>query len=138
MSEQDRQIARRFADALFYNSAISLALIGAIFLAFPVFIDLSGMDLIFWPLFALSFFAVIGFTIYLAFEAVLFRMIASYNDLASALKAIDAFLRRSGLRPDTRENRSFTDRLAGTQRLLNFQRAALFLFLALFAALVAL
>jgi hypothetical protein len=138
MSEQDRQIARRFADALFYSSAISLALICAIFLAFPIFIDLSGMDLIFWPLFALSFFAVMGLTIYLAFEALLFRMIASYNDLASALKAIDAFLRRSGLRPDTRENRTFAERIAGTQRLLNIQRAALFLFLALFAFLVAL
>jgi hypothetical protein len=138
MSEQDRQIARRFADALFYNSALSMALIGAIFLAFPVFIDLSGMDLILWPLFALSFFAVLGLTVYLAFEAVLFRMIASYNDLASALKAIDAFLRRSGLRPDPREHRSFADRLSGTQRILNVQRAALFLFLALFACLVAL
>jgi hypothetical protein len=138
MSEQDRQIARRFADALFYNSALSMALVGAIFLAFPVFIDLSGMDLILWPLFALSFFAVLGLTVYLAFEAALFRMIASYNDLASALKAIDAFLRRSGLRPDAREHRSFADRLAGTQRILNVQRAALFLFLALFACLVAL
>jgi hypothetical protein len=138
MSEQDRQIARRFADALFYNSALSMALIGAIFLAFPVFIDLSGMDLILWPLFALSFFAVLGLTVYLAFEAVLFRMIASYNDLASALKAIDAFLRRSGLLPDPREHRSFADRLSGTQRILNVQRAALFLFLALFACLVAL
>lgn len=138
MSEQDRQIARRFADALFYNSAISLALIAAVFLAVPVFIDLAGKDLILWPLFGLSFFAVLALTIYLVFDALLFRMVSSYNDLGSALKAIDAFLRRSGLRPESRENHSFEDRLAGTQRLLNFQRAALFLFLALFAALVAL
>lgn len=138
MSDQDRQIARRFADALQYSSAICFALIAAVFLAFPVFIDLSGMDLVFWPLFALSFFAVTGLTVYLAFEAVLFRMISSYNDLSSALKATDAFLRRSGLRPERRESPSFADRLAGTQRLLNFQRAALFAFLALFALLVAL
>ncbi len=99
MSEQDRQIARRFADALFYNSAISLALIAAVFLAVPVFIDLAGKDLILWPLFGLSFFAVLALTIYLVFDALLFRMVSSYNDLGSALKAIDAFLRRSGLRP---------------------------------------
>lgn len=138
MSEQDRQTARRFADALFYNSAISLALVAAVFLALPVFIDLTGVDLIFWPLFALSFFALAGLTLYLAFDALLFRMLSTYNDLGSGLKAIDAFLRRSGLRPDTRESRSLDERIAGTQRLLNFQRAALFLFLALFAALVAL
>lgn len=132
-----RHIARKFADALFYNAALSFALMAAIFLAIPVFVEATGAMLFLWPAFILAAFATLGLSIYLVFDALLFRLISSYVDVESGCRAVDAYLRRTGLREEPETPRSLDDRIAGTRKMLNYQRAALLVFLALFVSMVA-
>lgn len=134
---EGRLTARKFADVLFYNAGLSLALMAAIFLAIPVFVNASAAMLFLWPAFILTAFAVLGLSLYLAFDALLFRMISSYIDLEAGCRAVDAFLRRTGLRDEPETMRSLDERITGTRKMLNYQRAALLVFLALFVSMVA-
>ena len=137
MTLQDQDTARRFADRLFYNGAMSLALMTAFFLALPLFFHFTGAKIILWPLFASCFLVSLALSIYILFDAMLYRMISTYIDLPSGLKATDVLLRRTGLRPEPQELRSLQGRMAGTTTLLYYQRAALFVLTLLFAAMAA-
>jgi hypothetical protein len=138
MNSGDTRALRRFADGLFFSAALSLALIAAIFLSLPFLADALGGWPFLWPVFAFNFFAALGLTLYILFDALLFRMISTYNDLESGLKAVDAFLRRTGLREQPAQTPPLAARMAGTRRLQWVQRGALLVFAALFVSMAAL
>jgi hypothetical protein len=73
---------------------------------------------------------VLAFSALLAFDALLFRLMASHDDEASGGAAVDEMLTRMGLKPAPSTIRPLDDRIAGTHRLLFRQRAALGLFAA--------
>ena len=85
---------------------------------------------------AASAVAVLALSTLLAFDALLFRLMASHDDdEASSGAAVDDMLARMRLKPIPSATRQFDDRVAGTRRLLTRQRLALGLFVAmLFAA----
>ena len=61
----------------------------------------------------------------LAFDALLFRVIASYEDERKGGAAVDDILARMHLKPSPETTRSLTERAAGTRRLATRQRIAL-------------
>ena len=84
---------------------------------------------------AASAVAVLALSTLLAFDALLFRLMASHDDEASGGAAVDDMLARMRLKPIPSATRQFDDRVAGTRRLLTRQRVALGLFVVmLFAA----
>ena len=84
---------------------------------------------------AASAVAVLALSTLLAFDALLFRLMASHDDEASGGAAVDDMLARMRLKPIPSATRQFDDRVAGTRQLLTRQRVALGLFVVtLFAA----
>ncbi|MER8466716.1 hypothetical protein [Mesorhizobium sp. M1396] len=84
---------------------------------------------------AASAVAVLALSALLAFDALLFRLMASHDDEVSGGAAVDDMLARMRLKPAASTTRTLDDRMAGTSRLLFKQRAALALFaVALLAA----
>ena len=78
---------------------------------------------------------VLALSALLAFDALLFRLMASHDEEASGGAAVDDILARMRLKPSPSTTRSLDDRMAGASRLLFKQRVAFGLFLAmLFAA----
>ena len=130
--------AQDFAAKLRVSAVAGIALAGAVFFSLPVFIDFQKPpSLLIWSAFALSAAAALALSLYLLFDALLFRLLASYENEAAGCVAVDRFLARAGLRALPEESRPLAARMAGTMRLLNFQRAALLVFLALFVFMAA-
>lgn len=82
-------------------------------------------------------FAALGLSGLLLFDAVLFRLMASYDDEAAGGKAVDEILQRMRLKPMPAEVRTLASRLAGTGRLLMAQRVAFAIFTAATLACIA-
>ncbi len=61
----------------------------------------------------------------LAFDALLFRLVASYDDVTDGCAAVDELLARMRLKPLPGSTRPLPDRMAGTRRLVRYQRVAL-------------
>lgn len=93
-----------------------------------------------WPaavalsLAAASAVAVLALSALLAFDALLFRLMANHDDEASGGAAVDHILARMRLKPLPPSTRSLDDRMAGTRRLLTRQRIAIGLFVAMLLA----
>lgn len=83
---------------------------------------------------AISAVAVLVLSALLAFDALLFRLMASHDDEASAGAAVDDMLARMRLKPLPPSTHTLDDRMAGTRRLLTRQRMALGLFVAMLLA----
>ncbi len=129
-SESARRMARKFL----INGAISLAFVVLLFLCVPLFwrFDDWGLNRG-WVLFVAGGFSTACLGFYLCFEALLFRIIGSHEDGVSGGRAIDEFLDRAGLRATPNSPRSLSDRIAGTNRLLMYQRIATLVTLGIFA-----
>jgi hypothetical protein len=72
--------------------------------------------------------AVFAFSAILVFDALLFRLMASYEDEWKGGAAVDDILARMRLKPTPPETRSLAERAAGTRRLVLRQRIALAVF----------
>jgi hypothetical protein len=83
---------------------------------------------------AASAVAVLALSALLAFDALLFRLMASHDDEISGGAAVDELLARMRLKPLPPATRSLDERMAGTRRLLTRQRIALGLFVAMLLA----
>lgn len=68
-------------------------------------------------------------SLYLCFEALLFRLLASFPDAAAGGAAVDDFLARARLRKPASIPRSLQDRMHGTKRIIWLQLFALLAFL---------
>jgi hypothetical protein len=68
-------------------------------------------------------------SLYLCFESLLFRLLASFPDEAEGGAAVDDFLARARLRKPAAALRSLDDRMRGTKRITWLQRLALLAFL---------
>lgn len=68
--------------------------------------------------------AVFAFSAILLFDALLFRLMASYEDEWKGGAAVDDILARMRLKPAPSTNRSLTERAAGTRRMVTRQRVA--------------
>ena len=120
------------------SALAGIALVGAVFFALPVFVDFQQpLSLLAWSAFALAAAAALALSVYLLFDALLFRLLSSYENEEAGCIAVDRFLARAGLRKLPQANRPLHERMAGTNRLLNCQRAALLVFLALFVFMAA-
>jgi hypothetical protein len=128
--------AQTFAARLRVNAFLSIALVGAVFLGVPLFTDFQKpFSLVLWPGLMLAGAAALALSLYLLFDAMLFRLMSSYENDESGGIAIDRFISRTGLRKLPETNRTLAERMEGTARLLLFQRAALLVFLALFVSM---
>lgn len=78
----------------------------------------------------LAGYATVALSILLIFDALLFRLMATYPDDMSGGAAVDDLLARMRLKPRTTLTRPLDDRLRGTSRILKFQRIALGIFVA--------
>ncbi|MFI0844007.1 hypothetical protein [Mesorhizobium sp. IMUNJ 23232] len=72
---------------------------------------------------------VFAFSAILLFDALLFRLMASYEDEQRGGAAVDDILARMRLKPTPPETRSLAARSAGTRRLVLRQRIALAVFI---------
>ncbi|QPC93763.1 hypothetical protein [Mesorhizobium sp. INR15] len=135
---QDR--TERFARMLMRQAAWPAALVVAANILTPLAASARGAFAsrhadIALSLAAASAVAVLAFSTLLAFDALLFRIMASHGDDASGGAAVDGLLARMRLKPSPSTTRLLDDRMAGTRRLLFKQRIAFGLFVAmLFAA----
>ncbi len=130
--------AEALATKLSVNSFAGIALIGAVYIGLPIFVDIQkAISLLMWVGLVLTGAAALALSIHLLFDALLFRLFASYESEDAGGVAVDRFLVRAGLRKQPDSNRTLAERMAGTTRLLNFQRAALLVFLALFVFMAA-
>jgi hypothetical protein len=131
-------VAQAYAAQLRVNAYAAIALTGAALLALPVLVDFQKpLHLLLWIGFAAAGAASIALSLYLLFDAMLFRLMASYDNEAAGGIAIDRFLARTSLRQLPETSRTLAERIAGTKRILNFQRAALLVFLALLVSMAA-
>jgi hypothetical protein len=73
--------------------------------------------------------AVFAFSTILVFDALLFRLMASYEDEWKGGAAVDDILARMRLKPTPPDIRSLIERAAGTRRLVARQRVALAVFI---------
>ncbi len=126
---------RLFAGRLVVQAAWPALLVLAVLLAAP-FAALAGVDPngpLLGPaaaLAALGALATLGLSLLLAFDALLFRLIASHESEVAGGTAVDDILARMRLKPVPEGRRSLAARIAGTRRLLARQRAAFGLFAA--------
>ncbi|PBB32398.1 hypothetical protein [Mesorhizobium sp. WSM3882] len=81
---------------------------------------------------AASAIVVLGFSALLAFDALLFRLMASHDNERSGCAAVDDVLARMRLKPASSSPRPLDDRIAGTRRLLARQRIAFAIFIIAF------
>ena len=68
--------------------------------------------------------AVVAFSAILVFDALLFRLMASYEDEWNGGAAVDDILARMRLKPAPSTTRSLAARAAGTRRIVTQQRVA--------------
>lgn len=135
-----RERANRLARMLMQQAAWPAAVVVAANILTPLAASARGAFET-WPaaialsVAAASGVAVLALSTLLAFDALLFRLMASHDDEASSGVAVDDMLARMRLKPIPSATRQFDDRVAGTRRLLTRQRVALGLFVVmLFAA----
>ncbi|CDX44686.1 conserved membrane hypothetical protein [Mesorhizobium sp. ORS 3359] len=81
---------------------------------------------------AASAVAVLGLSALLAFDALLFRLMATHGDEISGGAAVDDLLSRMRLKPASPTTRPLDERIAGTRRLLARQRIAFAVFVVAF------
>jgi hypothetical protein len=130
--------ALAFAVKLRIHAFGALALLGAAFAALPYLTDFQKpVSRLIWMGLIIAAAASLALSVYLLFDAMLFRLLASYENEAAGGIAVDRFLARAGLRPLPETSRTLTERMAGTARILNFQRAALLVFLMFFVSMAA-
>jgi hypothetical protein len=130
--------ALAFAVKLRMHAFGALALLGAGFVSLPYVADFqSPLSHLIWMGMIMAAAASLALSLYLLFDAMLFRLMASYENEAAGGIAVDRFLARAGLRPLPEVSRPLAERTAGTARILNFQRAALLVFLMLFVSMAA-
>lgn len=122
--------AGHFAGKLLRQGLASLCVVGASFFVLPWMAkgDPFGNPSL-WVVFVALALLTLGLSLYLCFDAVLFRLFASGPDETSAGTAVDVFLASTKLRVRSSSERSLDERMAGTMRLIWLQRAALLAFL---------
>ena len=129
--------AQAFAAKLRLQAFAGTALTGAAFAVLPFLADFQKpVSRLLWLGLAFSGAAALALSAYLLFDAMLFRLFASYENEAAGGIAVDRFLARAGLRKLPQTNRSLAERMSGTARLMNFQRAAVLVFAALFVSII--
>jgi hypothetical protein len=130
--------AETFATKLRVNAFAGIALVGASFFGLPMFVDFQNpVSHLIWFGLALTAAGALALSVHLLFDAMLFRLLCSYENEDAGGIAVDRFLARAGLRKLPETSRTLEERITGTSRLLNFQRAALLVFLALFVSMAA-
>jgi hypothetical protein len=135
----ENPMAQSFATKLRINAYAAIALAGAALMALPILADFQKpVHILLWIGFVSAGAAALGLSLYLLFDAMLFSLLASYENEAAGGMAVDRFLSRTRLRKLPETNRCLEERMAGSSRLMNFQRAALLVFLALFVSMAAL
>ena len=70
-----------------------------------------------------------GASLYLLFESVLFRHMASFDSELTACYAMDDFLFRAGLRKRVQKVRKIEERIAGTRKIISIWTILIFLLL---------
>jgi hypothetical protein len=120
-----RQAAARFSSRLMWNGTLSLLLVALSLTFLPA--QLPGPTI--WAVVVATSFIAFGLSLYLCFDALLFRLIATAAVEAEGMKDVDAFLARTGLRKADEPIRPVADRIRGTARIVWLQRLALAAFL---------
>ncbi|TJV05927.1 MAG: hypothetical protein E5Y12_06920 [Mesorhizobium sp.] len=134
-----RESTDRLAGMLMRQAAWPAALVVAANVLTPLAASARGAFET-WPaavalsLAAASAVAVLALSALLAFDALLFRLMASHDDETSGGAAVDDILAGMRLKRLPPFTRSLDERMAGTRRLLTRQRAALGLFVAMLLA----
>jgi len=135
----DQQSTDRFAGMLMRQAVWPAAIVVAANILAPLAASARGAfetltAAVALSLTAASAVAVLALSALLAFDALLFRLMASHDNEASAGAAVDDLLARMRLKPLPPTTRSLDQRMAGTRRLLTRQRIALGLFVAMLLA----
>jgi hypothetical protein len=129
--------APAFAARLRVNAAVVIVMTGAAFAVLPFLADFQKpVSRLLWIGLAASGGAALALSAYLLFDSMLFRLMATCENEAEGGIEIDRFLARAGLRALPETNRTMAERMAGTGRLLLFQRMALLVFAALFVSML--
>lgn len=135
----DQQSTDRFAGMLMRQAVWPAAIVVAANILAPLAASARGAfetltAAVALSLTAASAVAVLALSALLAFDALLFRLMASHDNEASAGAAVDDLLARMRLKPLPPTTRSLDQRMAGTRRLLTRQRMAFGLFMAMLLA----
>jgi len=135
----DQQSTDRFAGMLMRQAVWPAAIVVAANILAPLAASARGAfetlpAAVALSLTAASAVAVLALSALLAFDALLFRLMASHDNEASAGAAVDDLLARMRLKPLPPTTRSLDQRMAGTRRLLTRQRVAFGLFMAMLLA----
>ena len=85
----------------------------------------NGLHLLLLALAIAAGSGVLAYSVILAFDALLFRVLASYEDEWKGGAAVDDLLVRMHLKSTPTTTRSLADRAAGTRRLVTRQRIAM-------------
>ncbi len=122
--------AGHFAGRLLRQGLASLCIVGASFFVLPWIAngDPYGNRAL-WVVFIALALITLGLSLYLCFDAALFKLFASGLDATAGGEAVDAFLASTKLREQPTFTRSLDERMAGAMRLIWLQRAALLAFL---------
>ena len=136
----DQQSTDRFAGMLMRQAVWPAAIVVAANILAPLAASARGAfetltAAVALSLTAASAVAVLALSALLAFDALLFRLMASHATEAAGGAGVDDVLARMRLKPTAAGGRSLDHRMAGTRRLLTRQRLALAMFAA--ASLVA-
>ena len=124
--------AEAFATGLMLQAAWPILLVVAALMAAPVIGLVAAPQTtpvaVAWLVAAASAVATLALSALLAFDALLFRLMASHASEAGGGAAVDDVLARMRLKPTAAGGRTLDQRMAGTRRLLVEQRMAFTLF----------
>jgi len=124
--------AEAFAAGLMLQAAWPILLVVAALMAAPIIGLVAAPQTtpvaVAWLVAATSAVATIALSALLAFDALLFRLMASHASEAGGCAAVDDVLARMRLKPTAAGGRTLDQRIAGTHRLLVEQRIAFALF----------
>ena len=124
--------AEAFAAGLMLQAAWPILLVVAALMAAPVIGLVAAPQTtpvaVAWLIAAASAVATLALSALLAFDALLFRLMASHASEAGGGAAVDDVLARMRLKPTAAGGRTLDQRIAGTRRLLVEQRIAFGLF----------
>ena len=124
--------AEAFAAGLMLQAAWPILLVVAALMAAPIIGLVAAPQTtpvaVAWLVAAASAVATLALSALLAFDALLFRLMASHASEAGGGAAVDDLLARMRLKPTAAGGRTLDQRMAGTHRLLVEQRIAFGLF----------
>lgn len=120
-----RSLCERTARRLLWAAIVPIT---SVAIVLPAMSTASPLAMVFTLLAIIAGYATVALSILIIFDALLFRLMATHPDDASAGAAVDDLLARMRLKPRPTVTRPLEARMRGSDRIMTVQRIAFLVF----------